>query len=301
MSAVYKMFTSQKKKIIIFKNPYYKSYRISTLADIIRSKIHHNEINFKYKRSHISYYHFIQFLHLNFYKITTRIKYKRSNLFSKIKKKLEKLSFNHLTYKLLFDQKFTSNFLKLILLTFIVIFLYNKILKEQDKIIEKSDNMIKSLIINKVCLNKIIIEKISWEILVLCKQDRTHRLIRNLILNEVLKNKEITMDLYRLIKREIIAYIKSEDCRRQLKNLIAKDVMQNSEVRSELYSLIRQFITLKEVDFLEDKLEKILVDVLNIKGIHDHVGKKMESEINKALRDDKLINMVIEMLMDKFK
>lgn len=295
------IFSTHPKKFLILNNPYYKNFKIFTLSEIVRSNIRHNEVNYKYKRTQLSYYHFVMFLHRNFYNITSGINYKQMGILSKLKRKTRNINLNYFSQKILFDQSFSLKFLKFIFLLSLVFYIVYFLTYSYDKMIDKADGIIKSLIINKICKNKTIIEKISWEILVLCKQDRTHRLIKNLILNEILPNQELKKDLYRLIKREIIAYIKSEDCRRELKNLIARDVMANPEVRSELYSLIRKFITLKDVDFLEDKLEKILVDVLNIQAIHNHVSKKIEGEINKALRDVKLIDMAIEVLMDKFK
>jgi hypothetical protein len=126
-------------------------------------------------------------------------------------------------------------------------------------------------------------------------------MLSNLIINDVLPNKEIRNDLYRIIKRELINYIRSEDCRKELKNLIIKEVLRNEEIKNELYSIIKQFITLKEINFLEDKLEKILVDVLSIQAIRTHVAKKIEDEVQKALREENLIRMAINILVEKFK
>jgi len=53
---------------------------------------------------------------------------------------------------------------------------------------------------------------------------------------------------------------------------------------------------LKQVNSLEDKLEKILIDILANEGIHSHISNKMEVEINKMLRDESIIKMMIEIL-----
>ena len=59
---------------------------------------------------------------------------------------------------------------------------------------------------------------------------------------------------------------------------------------------MKEFVTQKEVLYLEDMLEKILIDVLNIKSIHDHVSKKVESEVNNLLRDEEFIQNSINIL-----
>ena len=292
-----RIFPHNNKKFIILSNPYFKNLKIFTLSEIIRSNIKHNQENFKYKRTHISYYHFAHFLRSKFYKVTNRITQKNSFFLSKFRLQPEHFSLN----KILLDPKYFSKFIKRFFFFLIITYTLYKTYYDKEKLKKKTDDIIKSLIKTKVCQNKTIINKLSWEILILCKQEKTHRLMKNLLLNEILKNPEIKRDLYILIKREIIAYIKSEHCRKELGNLIAKDVMKSPEIRNELYSLIRRFITLKEVDFLEDKLEKIFVDVLNIKAIHNHVARKMEAEVNKAFRDDYIINLAVSTLIDKLK
>ena len=292
-----RIFPHNHKKFMIFTNPYYKNLKTFTLSEIIRSNIEHNQVNFKYKRTHISYYHFKQFLRSKFYKVTNQIKNKNSFFLSIFRLQRE----NSILNNILYDPKYSSKFIKRFFFFLVVMYTVYKSYYDKEKLIKKTDDIIKSLIKTKVCQNKTIINKLSWEILILCKQEKTHRLMRNLLLNEILKNPEIKRDLYILIKREIIAYIKSEHCLKELGNLIAKDVMKSPEIRNELYSLIRRFITLREVDFLEDKLEKIFVDVLNIQAIHNHVARKMEAEVNKAFGDDSIINLAVSTLIDKLK
>ena len=76
---------------------------------------------------------------------------------------------------------------------------------------------------NKVCKNETIVNKISYEILFLVRKESIKMQMSDLIVKDVLPNKEIRSDLYRIIKREILFYIKSENCRQELKHLITKD------------------------------------------------------------------------------
>ena len=56
------------------------------------------------------------------------------------------------------------------------------------------------------------------------------------------------------------------------------EVLRNPSVRNDLYSLIKELLTLREVNTIEDSLEKVLVDVLHIESI----GKAVD-ESNKYL------------------
>jgi hypothetical protein len=203
-------------------------------------------------------------------------------------------------YKLYSYQKFYKFLKSLLFITILVVmgfFLYQEY-RERIKI--QFDKLVKSLIISKICKNEFIINKIAYEILFLVRRESIKRQMSDLILIDVLPNKDIRSDLYRIIKREILSYLKSEDCRRELKILIVKDVMRNEEVRNELWGLIKSFIILKELNFLEDKLEKILVDILSIEAIHSHVAKKIKNEVNKALKDEEMIKLAVKVLSEKF-
>lgn len=236
------------------------------------------------KRTNLLFHHSINKLHNQFSKII-QLKFIYKN------KKFQYHFFNILSehsYK--------------ILIIFSAFFLPYVIYRNySEEINNQSDLLIKHIVINKVCKNEFIINKISWEILQLCKKESIKIMLSNLIINDVLPNQDIRNDLYRIIKRETLNYIRSEDCRKELKNLIIKEVLRNEEIKNELYSIIKQFITLKEINFLEDKLEKILVDVLSIQGIRTHVAKKIEDEVQKALREENLIRMAINILVEKFK
>jgi hypothetical protein len=278
------------KKIIIIPNPYYlgRFFRFNNLYKFTQSynKYMRKKNYFtlpEYKRTNILFHHSIHRLHSQF-----------SDIIQK------KFIYKNNKFYFLFSKFINKHLLKLIITAIILTspFLIYRFYSEE--INTTLDDGIKYIVINKVCKNEFIIKKISWEILVLCKKDSIKHLLSNLIINDVLPNKEIRNDLYRIIKREIIIYLKSEDCRRELKSLIIKEVMRNEEIKNDLYSLIKQFITLKEIDFLEDKLEKILVDILSIEAIHTHVGKKVEEETHKALRDENLIRMAVNILSEKF-
>ncbi len=199
-------------------------------------------------------------------------------------------------FKLFWNPKLHKTFIFLftILLLSISLIYYNTEIKKE------IDKFVKGIIITKIIRNKYIINKISYEILFLVRRESIKRLMSDLIVKDVLPNREIRSDLYRIIKRELLAYIKSEECRKELKILIVKDVMRNEEVRNELFELIKSFILLKEVNFLEDKLEKILVDILCIEAIHSHVAKKIENEVHKALKDEEMIKLAVKVLSEKF-
>lgn len=179
------------------------------------------------------------------------------------------------------------------------VFLYYCYKKQE--INSKVDLTFKNIIIQKILQKEYIINKISWEIFQLCNKESINRLLANLIINDVLPNESIRNDLYRIIKRETINYIQGQECRRLLRELIIKEVLRNEDIRSDLYSLIKQFITLREINFLEDKLERILIDILAIDGIHKHVAEKINNETQKALRDENLIRMAVNLISDKFK
>jgi DNA mismatch repair ATPase MutS len=120
--------------------------------------------------------------------------------------------------------------------------------------------------------------------------------MRDLIIKEILPNKGLKNDLYRITKREILAYMRSDQCKNELKNLIINEILRNYKITNDLFELIKEFVTKKETKMLENKLEKILTDVLCIEAIHKHVSNKMESEINRALRDEGIIKMAINMV-----
>jgi hypothetical protein len=203
-------------------------------------------------------------------------------------------------YKLCSNEKFYK-YLKLLLFIIILLVIGFLLYHEyRNRIKIQLDKLVKSLVIKKICKNEFIINKIAYEILFLVRRESIKRQMSDLIVKDVLPNKEIRSDLYRIIKREILSYIKSEDCKKELKILIVKDVMRNEEVRNELWGLIKSFIIFKEVNFLEDKLEKILVDILSIEAIHSHVAKKIKNEVHKALKDEEMIKLAVKVLSEKF-
>lgn len=55
--------------------------------------------------------------------------------------------------------------------------------------------------------------------------------------------------------------------------LVVNDVLRNSSVRTEIYNLVKDLLTIKEVNTIEDALEKVLVDVLNMQSIRSIVSE----------------------------
>jgi hypothetical protein len=279
------------KNVLILPNPFFhfRNVKFNNLSKFSQPHSMYFTKKFNpslqvFKRTNILFHHSINKLH-NEFSTMVQLKFIYKN------KKFQYHFFN-----------FLSKHSYTVLIIFSAIFFPYVIYQNySQEINNQSDLLIKNLIINKVCKNEFIIDKISWEILQLCKRESIKIMLSNLIINDVLPNKEIRNDLYRIIKRELINYIRSEDCRKELKNLIIKEVLRNEEIKNELYSIIKQFITLKEINFLEDKLEKILVDVLSIQAIRTHVAKKIEDEVQKALREENLIRMAINILVEKFK
>jgi hypothetical protein len=51
------------------------------------------------------------------------------------------------------------------------------------------------------------------------------------------------------------------------------EVLRNPSVRNEIYGLIKELLTLREVNTIEDSLEKVLVDVLHIESIGKAVNE----------------------------
>lgn len=204
-------------------------------------------------------------------------------------------------YKIKTDKRFRMSLIKKSLLSFLLLSLIFYISYNYSKIADQIDKYIKSTLIKNVLKNEFIINKISYEILELCKQEKIKKLLRELLINEILRNKELKLDLDKVVKREIISYLKSEDCNKDLKNLLINEVLRSDNLRLELYSVIKEFVTLKEINFLEDKFEDVLVGVLNIPAIHVHVSKKIEAEVHNILRDEKMITMVINILNENMK
>jgi hypothetical protein len=245
---------------------------------VIKNKI--KRTKYSVKRNDYAFYYMIQHYKMKFYHQNIWVKINKPNIsksrkFIYIKQILhyQILMLINSSKILMFKNYFWLRWHKLILLIPIAIFAIYFYAIRNNKLISYCDVFTKQLILNKICKNKAIIRKISDAIDGLCGEEKVLNLTKNLIIEEVYKNEQMEKDLNNLIKREIISYLQTKDCKNDLKQLLIEEVLRNSEIKNELYSLIKELLTLKEVNFLEDKLEHILVDVLNIQTIHEHVAK----------------------------
>lgn len=284
------LIKSKGKKFLILPNPFYKKLKSFKSLRII--PLPPSEC---LKKTKPYYHNFLKKKQQQFYNVVSILKTKKTND-SNLSKFLSKSSFRHKIFSFL-KFPFYSKIFRIAAFVFLTFISFYILINKKYKITDLSGRTVKFLILRQIFRNKSLEDKISHEILVLCQSDKIKILLRDLIIQEILPNKELKEDLYGIIKREIIAYLQSQECRRELNSLLINDVLRNEDIRNELFELIKEFITIKEVSFLEEKLEKILVDVLSIEAIHIHVAKKIEEEVNKILRDEEIVKMAINLIL----
>ena len=162
----------------------------------------------------------------------------------------------------------------------------------------KYKEVMKSYILEKVLLSDIVINEISKSLIIVVNKPGI-KLLMSESLCKLLDNEGFKKDTYNLVEKLLIDFLKSKDCYNLLLNLLIKDILNNEQVKFEIFSLIKDILVNKKVDFLEKKLEEIIVSILNKKEIHFYVKKALQQEFIESLKNESILKLAIKTLLEK--
>jgi hypothetical protein len=206
MNKLFGFANTNKKNYILIKNPLYRG-ALTNFNNFFT--INNNSI---LKRSSYEYYCAIGNNRLKF----TEILQKNTNKFFNFKKifqffpnKIDQISDDIIYNRNNFRNKINrrSIFLYLIIGVCIVFEFY----KEEIKYL--LDKAFKYVVVDYVCKNKIVQDKISVEILNLVQKENINNMLVDLII-KLLKRDDLKNDLKRIIHKSILDYISSENCKK---------------------------------------------------------------------------------------
>jgi len=185
------------KNILTFKGYYYKRLHKNRLLKNRRNN--NDKSRYKIDKNQHSLYkskqYYLNILKKNkilFYYINEQLdlKIKSKTSTGIIKMYIVLLRFIKRVLKFLLSK---LTFYRILILLTITILIF--LITYKNELNKKFERIVIKIIIHKVLKNKHVIDKISYEIMQLTKQEKTKKLMRDLILKDILPNKEMKEDL----------------------------------------------------------------------------------------------------------